>query len=273
MRRVIVLAVVISTLLSFAVAAPVAAAIPANDTVTGAVDVSVGTDVTQITTEATTDGEAGLNDQFCGAPAMEAGVWFEITEPSDVTASFNTDESDYGTGILVFEGDPSDGLALACGPRQVIVSLTGGVTYTLVVFGDGTTATTSGTMILHVREAIPAPEISVTIDPTGRVNKFGQALISGTVTCTSTDGSGTVFEVFGDVSQRVGRFVIRGFFDTFTEIPCDGSTNTWEALVLPDNGLFSGGKAAVVAIAFGCTDECSEGFAEATIRLRRGGTF
>ena len=36
---------------------------------------------------------------------------------------------------------------------------------------------------------------------------------------------------------------------------------------------FAGGKAAAVAIAFGCTDECSEGFAEATVRLRRGGKF
>jgi hypothetical protein len=272
MRRVIVLAVVMSLVMSFAVAAPVAA-VAINDTVATAIDISIGTTVTEDTTDATTDGEAGLNDGFCGAPAMEAGVWFEITEPSDVTASFNTEESDYGTGILVFEGDPADGLAQACGPRQVIVSLTGGVTYTLVVFGDGTTTETSGEMILHVEEAIPAPEISVTIDPTGRVNKTGQALISGTVTCTSTDGSGTVFEVFGDVSQRVGRVVIRGFFDSFVEIPCDGSTNTWEAFVFADNGLFAGGKAAAVAIAFGCTDECSEGFAEANIRLRKGGNF
>ena len=56
----------------------------------------------------------------------------------------------------------------------MIVSLAGGVTYTLVVFGDGTTTATSGEMILHVEEAIPAPEISVTIDPSARVNKVGK---------------------------------------------------------------------------------------------------
>jgi hypothetical protein len=272
MRRVIVLAVVISVLMSLAISAPAAAAV-LNDTVAGAIDIDVGADITEDTTTATTDGEAGLNDQFCGAPAMEAGVWFAITEPTDTAASFNTEESDYGTGILVFEGDPIDGLSLACGPGQVVVSLTGGVTYTFVVFGDGTTAATSGTMILHVEEAIPPPEITVTIDPTGRVNKSGQAMITGTVTCTSTDGSGTVFEVFGDVSQRVGRVLIRGFFDSFTEIPCDGSTNTWEAIAIADNGVFAGGKAAVFAIAFGCTDVCNEGSANATVRLRKGGNF
>ena len=79
--------------------------------------------------------------------------------------------------------------------------------------------------------------------------------------------------MFGDLSQRVGRVLIRGFFGSFNEIPCDGSTNTWEAIAVADNGLFAGGKAAAVAIAFGCTDECTEGFAEATVRLRKGGTF
>jgi hypothetical protein len=268
MRRAFVAAMV----LTFVIVTPVAAQVP-NDSVAGAIDVSVGTTVTQDTTEATAAGEEGLNDQFCGAPAMEAGVWFEITEPSDVTVAFNTEESDYGAGILVFEGDPADGLALACAPGQVVVSLTGAVTYTLVVFGDGTTPATSGEMILHVEEAIPPPEISVTIDPTGLVNRSGEALISGTVTCTSADGSGTVFEIFGDVTQRVGRVLIRGFFNTFTEIPCDGSTQSWEAIVAGDNGLFAGGKAVAVAIAFGCTDVCTEGFAEATVKLRRGGKF
>ena len=86
MRRAIVLAVVMSFVMSFAVAAPVAAQVP-NDTVASAIDVSIGTTVTEDTTEATTDGEAGLNDAFCGAPAMEAGVWFEITEAADMTAS------------------------------------------------------------------------------------------------------------------------------------------------------------------------------------------
>jgi hypothetical protein len=64
--------------------------------------------------------------------------------------------------------------------------------------------------------------------------------------------------------------IIRGFFDTFLETPCDGTTIPWEASVFADNGLFAGGKAATVAIAFGCTDLCSEQFAEATIQLRKG---
>ena len=64
--------------------------------------------------------------------------------------------------------------------------------------------------------------------------------------------------------------IIRGFFDSFLETPCDGATIPWEASVFADNGVFAGGKAATVAIAFGCTDFCSEQFAEATIQLRKG---
>ena len=273
MRRAIILAIVVSSLMSFAIAAPVAAA-AVNETAATAIEVFLpSTTVTQDTTLASSDGEAGLNDAFCGAPEMESGVWFEITPTSDATVRLNTEDSDYGAGILLFEGDPTDGVALVCAPLDVVESLTGGVRYTFVVFGDGTTAATSGEMILHVTEAIPPPEISVTIDPTGRVNQSGQVLVSGTVSCTSENDSGTVSEIFGDVSQRVGRLIIRGSFGVFSDIPCDGSTTTWEAVVTADNGLFAGGKATAVAIAFGCTDGCTEAFAEATIRLRKGGNF
>ena len=77
--------------------------------------------------------------------------------------------------------------------------------------------------------------------------------------------------MFGQVRQRVGRIFITGSFDTFIDAPCDGSTIDWEAFVLAENGLFAGGKAATVAIAFGCTDFCSEAFLEATVQLRKGG--
>jgi hypothetical protein len=139
-----------------------------------------------------------------------------------------------------------------------------------LVFGDGESAATSGEMILRVEEAAPPPDIELTVNRTGTVDRAGVAHIGGTVTCTSEDGSGTLFEVFGDVSQRVGRVIIRGFFGTFIDAPCDGTTTAWQADVFADNGLFAGGKAATVAIAFGCTDLCSEQFVEATIQLRKG---
>lgn len=269
MRRALLAAL----LLSVAVVAPVAAALP-NETVAGAIEVSVGTTVTEDTTQAdaTDPVETALNE-FCGAPAVEHGVWFKISSPTDNTVAFDTGDSDYAAGIMVFQGAPTPEGILNCGPGRVIQDLAAGQTYNLLVFGDGTSAATSGTLVFKVLQAVPAPDISLTIDRTGSVNRQGVARITGTVTCTSTDGSGTVFDVFGDVTQKVGRLLIRGFLEAFVNAPCDGTTQPWEAFVVGDNGVFAGGKAATVAIAFGCTDLCSDAFAEATVQLRKGGSF
>jgi hypothetical protein len=268
MRRALLLAAVLTML----VVAPVAAA-AVNDTPATAIEVFLPTTtVTQDTTLAdeTDPAETALNE-FCGAPAVEHGVWFEITPTEDTAVSFDVSDSDYAAGIMLFAGTPTPEGLISCGPELIIESLSGGTTYLFMVFGDGESAATSGEMTLHVTEAVPAPEIEVTIDTVAFVNRDGVVRITGTVTCTSQDDSGIVFEVFGDITQRVGRLVIRGSFFSELGAPCDGSTTAWEAFVSGENGIFAGGKAATIAIAFGCTDLCSEGFAEARIQLKRSG--
>jgi hypothetical protein len=266
MRRALFLAIV----LLFSLAGTALAAAP-NDTQATAIELTtIPVTVTETTTTAdqTDPIETALNAD-CGAPAVEHGVWFSITLTNTTLVKMNTEESSYGAGLMLFPSTVAANTLITCGPEQIIEELVGGDTYYLLVFGDGTTAATSGTMILHLDEALPPPDISVTINNRGTVDKQGVAHISGTVTCTSENDAGILFEVFGDVSQRVGRLVIRGFFGSLLEVPCDGSTIPWAADVSGDNGLFAGGKAATVAIGFGCTDFCSEGFAEATIQLRK----
>jgi hypothetical protein len=260
----------LAIVLLFTLAAPVAAAAP-NDTQGSAIPITTGTTVTEDTTIAdeTDPVEEALNE-FCGAPVVEHGVWFSVTVTSDSFVSFDTTDSDYAVGLMLFPSTVSAESLITCGPGQIVEQLIAGETYYLLVFGDGESAATSGEMILRVEAAVAPPEISLTINRSGTVDKQGVAHISGTVTCTSEDGSGIVFDVFGDVSQKVGRVIIRGFFDTFLDAPCDGTTVPWEGSVFADNGVFAGGKAATIAIAFGCTDSCSEGFAEATIQLRKG---
>jgi hypothetical protein len=267
MRRATFLAI----LLLLSLAAPVAAA-AVNDTVAGAIAITPGTTVTEDTTlaDVTDPVETALNE-FCGAPVVEHGVWFEVTVPSDGFVSFDVSDSDYLAGLMLFPSTVTAENLITCGPDQIVEQLLTGETYFLLVFGDGGSAETSGEMILRVEAAVAPPEISLTVNKTGTVNRQGVARIGGTVTCTSEDGSGILFDVFGDVSQKVGRVIIRGFFDAFLEAPCDGSVVPWEADVFADNGLFAGGKAATIAIAFGCTDFCSEQFVEATIQLRRSG--
>ena len=265
MRRGLVMAIV----LLFAIVAPVAAA-AINDTQADAIDVPVGSTVTEDTTLAdlTDPVETALNAN-CGAPVVEHGVWFSITPTDTGFVKFNSEESNYSVGMMLFPSTVSAASLITCGPGQIVEQLVGGDEYFLLAFGDGLTAATAGSMKLHIDEAVAPPDITLTINKKGTVNKQGIARISGTASCTSVDGSGLLFDIFGEARQKVGRAFITGFFDAFLETPCDGTTVPWTAEVFADNCRYAGGKAATVAIGFGCTDFCSEQFVEAVVQLSK----
>lgn len=266
MRRALAIALV----LLFVMVGPAAAAVP-NDTVAGATSVSVGDTVNQDTTGSdTTDATETALNANCGAPTVEHGVWFTIAGADDYVG-FDVSTSDYSAGVMLFSGAPTPEGLLNCGPGQIIEFLNAGETYNVLVFGDGGSTATSGNLTLVVRAAVAPPDLTLTVNRGGTVNKQGVARITGTASCTSTDGSGILFDIFGTVSQRIGRVIISGFFDAFVDAPCDGSIIQWEAFVQADNGLFAGGKAATVAISEGCTDFCSDAFVEATVQLRKNG--
>jgi hypothetical protein len=271
MRRTLVLALVGALALGMTAVAPVLAAAP-NDTVANATAVAIPSTTTQDTTLAdTTDATEDALNENCGAPVVEHGVWFKVTPTADRTLAFDTQASDYSAGMMLFAGTPTAGGLLTCGPGLIVGDLTANTTYNILVFGDGLTTATGGELIFTVRETVPPPSLDLTINKSGSVDKFGTVHLWGNATCTSDDGSGLVFEIFGDVTQRVGRLLIRGFFDTFPFTPCDGAPHRWDAFFQGDNGIFAGGKAVTVAIGFGCTDSCSAGFAEATVQLKRNG--
>ena len=245
-----------------------------NDTVGGATPVALPSTTSQNTllADATDATETALNAN-CGAPVVEHGVWFTITVAADTFVKFDTSLSDYSAGMMLFAGAPTAGGLLTCGPQQIAYSLTAGQAYNVLAFGDGfLTQATGGNLVFSTAVAIAAPTINLTLARSATVNRAGVVHLTGTVTCTSSDGSGTVFEVFGDITQRVGRILIRGFFDNFDlAIPCDGAAHPWDAFTSGDNGIFAGGKAATVALGFGCTDECSIGYVQGTVQLRRSG--
>jgi hypothetical protein len=244
---------------------------PANDDPGGAVAITaVPSTITQNTSDATTSADETALNAFCGAPTLAQGVWYQFTPTVSEDVAADVTGSDYSAGILVLTGSPGNFTPTGlCGPGRVSGPATAGQTYYLLIFGDGGTTATSGNLVLNVSQAIPAPTITLTVDPRGTVDKTGSANISGTVTCTSTDGSGTLVDVFGSLRQTVGRIFVDGFFDEFVFSSCDGTPVNWTAFVFGSNGKFAGGKAATVAIGFGCTDSCSEGFAQATIQLSK----
>lgn len=271
MRRIVSLAAALAVTLGV-VAAPAALASTGNDTAATATAVAFPSLTSEDTTVAdTTDATETALNANCGAPVVEHGVWFKVTPSADAFVATDVSGSNYSAGVMLFAGAPATSTFLDCGPGRIVDSLIGGQTYYILAFGDGLTTATSGNLVFELRQAIAPPDITIQINRSGTVDKFHTVHLWGTASCASSNGSGQVFEIFGDVTQRVGRILIRGFFDIGVSIACNGTPQRWDAYFTGDNGLFSGGKAATIAVGFGCTDLCSEGFAQATVQLKRNG--
>jgi hypothetical protein len=254
-------------LFTFMFATPVLAAPPSNDDFSGATVIpGLPYNETLNTSEATTDpSDAELNTE-CEAPALDASVWYEFTPSADIFVLVDVSESDYSAGVFVATGSPGAfGPVEACGPGLVGFTATGGTTYVLMIIddqldggGDG------GTLELSVTEAPPPPDIDITVDPVGTFDsRTGSVTLTGTVTCT--EGAFAFIDV--SLTQRVGRFTIRGF--GFVEVLCDGTSQPWTIEVFGETGLFKGGQAVAVAFGQACDFDC--GFTEetSTVRLRR----
>jgi hypothetical protein len=250
-----------------ATAGPAVAAPPANDTYQGRITVgALPFTVTQDTSEATTDADDAELNATCGAPAMDASVWYEVTATADGTLVADVSGSDYSAGVFVATGSPGSFNVVACAPGASAWPAVAGETYNVVVIddqGDGTG--NGGAMSLTIDQAPPAPTIDVTVNPTGAFDsKTGEAIVKGTVTC---EGVAEFAGLDVQVEQRVGRGSVMGA--GFADVTCDGVTHPFSVRVAPFNGKFAGGKAATVTFAFACgAFECGVDFEERVIVLR-----
>lgn len=271
MLRSLRAAVAASLVLMSFTAGPAVAAPPANDVFSGSVEVSEPLPFIyeQDTTEATTDADDAEINAFCGAPATDASVWFTYTPTTDLTVAISVEKANYSAGIYVVTGQPGQWQGVACGAPGVAFDAVAGTTYAILAFDfqeDG--GGNGGDLILIVDEAPPPPSLAFSVNPTGTFNsRTGEATISGMVTCAAEDQSvlDAGFQV--ELSQRVGRLIIRGY--AFDMIECDGASRPWTVVVSGENGLFKGGKAASVSIAYACgAFMCSDQFVESTVQLK-----
>jgi hypothetical protein len=225
---------------------------------------------TQSTAEATTDADdAEMNPSICGAPATDASVWYALTLPSDALVRVDVSSSDYSAGVLVSTGPAGARNFITCGPQVVVFDAAAGETYYMLVIDDQLDgAGNGGNLSISVDVAPPPPDVHFTVDPTGTVyQRDGSAVVHGTSTCS---GQANFAELDGFVKQFIGRVAITGSF--FTDIPCDGSTHPWTAIVYPDNGRFGGGKLQVGAEAFACNDfGCGSDSLFTTVNLKGKG--
>jgi len=242
---------------------------PANDTISGATSVSsIPFDTTEDTTNATTDSQDSDVNANCGAPHTDASVWFTIASGSDQELIVDVSQSNYSAGVIVASGSPGNLTLESCGPAETAFYAASGTTYYILAFDDQSDGSgNGGQLVLSVAVAPPPPQVSVTIDPRGHLDRQGDAIISGTETCTAQDLQFSELDV--NASQSVGRVsTIQG--SGFGDLVCDGAAHAWSVVVYPFSGKFVGGSANVSADGFACNvAACNDGFASQTVQLRR----
>jgi hypothetical protein len=257
------------SLLGVLVAGPAYAAPPSNDAFGGVVTIaSVPFSVTQDVTEATTDADDVEANAQCGAPALDASVWYSVTPATDTALLVDVSNSSYSAGVLVVTGAPGSFEIVTCGPGAVAFEALAGVTYHLLVIDDQSDGGgNGGTLRLTVQEAPPPPELTVTVNERAIFDpRTGSATVSGTISCV-----GDVEFTFVDVQleQAVGRGVVAGFGSI--DVDCNGTIQPWSIEIFPALGRkFAGGKAATFTFAVSCgLVFCSEYFNEQQVQLSR----
>jgi hypothetical protein len=258
----------VTVLASLALAAPVFASTPpANDTyatreVIAAVPFSASLDTTAATTDADDIEALGI----CGAPAVDATVWYSLTVATDGDVLIDPSASDYAAGVVVISGSPGSFVFESCG-TSVILSAVAGATYSILVLDyDG--LGNGGTLTLNVGDVPPPPSLNLTIDPTGSFNsRTGVATIRGTITCSGGNAGGKNFIDLG-LTQVVGRLKLTA--NGGASFSCDGTVESWAADLASPNGKFAGGKATVSAFAFACGDfDCGNDQASQVVTLKK----
>ena len=243
-KRIALVAVVI------AAGAPAAAeaAPPANDTFGGAmVIVANPFGDTVDTTEATTDADDESAAAACGMSPEQFSnsVWYALTPATDRTVNIDATGSSYSVAGAVVTGSPGAFTAVpgGCFLGRTRVELSAGTTYYIPLAQYGAGA--GGNLRVIVADYV-APDVTLTVDPSGSFTKAGSAVVSGTASCTPGFGSIGV-----GVTQAVGRVsTIQG--NGFGSLTCDGTVQPWSVIVTPYTGLFRGGKATVTGSANVC---------------------
>jgi hypothetical protein len=263
-RRVRLAAVLVGVVLVATAPGIALAAAPANDLPAGAIAyTALPITIDLDTFEAT----VSTDDVGCGAGGLDqATVWYTLTLSSATSVLVNTDGSDYAVGVNIFEGSASAGTLVTCAGGAAVFDAAAGTTY-YIMFADADGDTTNGGQLHATIDVAPPPlEISLTVDPTGKVNqKTGEATISGTVSCNHAADSGDV-EV--SLRESLGRFTIHGF--GVAGPSCGPTPTPWFATVVGDNGKFGPGKATADVSAFACDFiGCADASVTASVRLRK----
>ncbi len=239
------------------------AAVPDNDLPAGAIALTaIPAHATQDTTEATTS----TDNVGCGSDGTDqASVWYTLTLAEATTVLIDASSSTFRVGINAFAGAATADALVDCAEQALRLEVAAGTTYYLM-FADIDGAANGGQLDVTIDAAPPPIELTLAVDPNGKVNtKTGEATITGTVTCSTATSDAAVD---AELREPLGRFTIRGFGGSGSE--CGPEPVAWTMTIVGDNGRFGPGRATANISAFACDQfSCDDVFVTTTVRLRK----
>jgi hypothetical protein len=221
---------------------PAAAAPPVND------DFDAAVELTTLPFEAvadTTEATRADDDPFCVGDDGQT-VWYAVRLSVTTELAVDTFGSDYDTTLSAWTGERGSLAEVACNDdaqglqSRIAFTAEAGVTYHLMV--GSFPGTSGGQLVLHGQQPPPPMELAVTLDPAGSVTADGAAVIGGTLSCSRPGALSLV----GTLRQQHGSRVTVGSFRT--AVDCTGS-ESWQATVLGETGIYRRGEATGVAVA------------------------
>lgn len=262
--------------LTIVAAAPASAVVPTNDDFANATNVGAlpFTDATVNTTDATTQATDPTDCNGAGH-----SVWYSYTADFDGFVAFDTFGSNFDTVLSAYTGTEGSLAEIACNDdtgsfqSRIIIGVASGTTYHVMVSSCcSSESSNSGDLTLNADVSDAPFTFDLSFSPKGSVvPKTGVATIHGTVVCSEP---GYVSDIDGELQQRVGRTLVRGFF--FFGTDCSEEATPFTTTVSANNGLYVAGKATIRDVfAFGCRADgniCDSEFLSgvvATVKLGR----
>jgi hypothetical protein len=198
------------------------AAPPGNDTWPGAVPLEPGQTIELDTSGATTGpSDADLNRR-CGAPFINASVWFSFTPATDMVVRLDMTASDYEGGFMLFDGAPARSTFVDCGPDRISLRASAGTTYAIVAFSD--TRVNGGHLVLSLTQ-VEAPSQETVHSDTGQLLRDGAVNVPATFRCL---GSNRIV-IRGQLTQRSGHDRVSATGRVVARRQCDGE---WHEVML-----------------------------------------
>lgn len=115
------------------------------------------------TTNATTDADDVEVNEWCGAPATDASVWYGLVATTDASIQVDVSESDYSAGVIIATGAPGNFTVITCGPGNIDFQAIAGETYAILAFDDQSDSAGNGGELHISILAVADPEILTTI--------------------------------------------------------------------------------------------------------------